>query len=214
MKKLFTILTLAFLILSCQSKEQKANGLNEIEYQKKQNEKLDSVQQVFNNYVYQYREATIPYNDEILINFFRSKFDTLKNKNIDSALTIIQSFRDSTVIFIELKKQNELRKEKDRQLQIAEDLRKEIIENAKWNKSKAGRIHQKHPEWSKEDCIALANGKIWIGMTYEMLVYLRGKPDDVNVSNYGNGNQYQVIWNDFEPSYFYFGEDEIVTAYN
>ncbi|MET3535991.1 hypothetical protein [Chryseobacterium limigenitum] len=88
------------------------------------------------------------------------------------------------------------------------------IEEEKFSKTKAGKIHKKHPEWSKEDCINISEHKIWIGMKYEMLVYMRGKPNNVNTSNYGNGPNYQACWNDYDPSCFYFDESQIITSYN
>ncbi|OCA79744.1 hypothetical protein BBH99_17985 [Chryseobacterium contaminans] len=88
------------------------------------------------------------------------------------------------------------------------------IEEEKFLKSKAGKIHKKHPEWSKEDCINISENKIWIGMRYDMLVYMRGKPDNVNTSNYGDGPQYQACWHDYDASCFYFDDSQIITSYN
>jgi uncharacterized membrane protein YvbJ len=88
------------------------------------------------------------------------------------------------------------------------------IEEDKFLKTKAGKIYKKHPTWSKEDCEDLANNKIWIGMEYDMVVYLRGKPNHINTSNYGSGSEYQACWDDYNPSCFYFGEDRIITSYN
>jgi len=88
------------------------------------------------------------------------------------------------------------------------------IEEEKFSKTRAGKIHKKHPEWSKEDCKLIADGKIWIGMEYEMLVYQRGKPNDVNTSNYGNGPEYQACWDDYDIGCFYFDESHIITSYN
>lgn len=86
---------------------------------------------------------------------------------------------------------------------------------AVFNSSPAGQICLKHPSWTKEDCEKLANKKIWIGMTYEMLIYIVGKPDHKNTSNYGEGNQYQYCWDDLNPSCFYDNNgDGIIDAYN
>ncbi|AZA92628.1 Predicted membrane protein [Chryseobacterium nakagawai] len=90
----------------------------------------------------------------------------------------------------------------------------EKIEEEKFLKTKAGKIYKKHPEWSKEDCISISENKIWIGMRYEMLVYMRGKPNNVNTSNYGNGPHYQACWHDYDASCFYFDESQIITSYN
>jgi hypothetical protein len=88
------------------------------------------------------------------------------------------------------------------------------IEDKAFRLTPAGRIWQQHPQWSKEDCENLSNGKIWIGMSIDMVKYRRGLPDHVNTSNYGNGNEYQWCWDDFNPSCFYGGADGIVTSYN
>ena len=98
--------------------------------------------------------------------------------------------------------------------QQAEEEAKKKAEKSFWQ-SKAGKIFKSHPEWSREDCQSLADRKIWIGMSYDMLVYLRGKPDHVNVSNVGSGNEYQYCWDDREPSCFYDKDgDGLMDAYN
>jgi hypothetical protein len=80
---------------------------------------------------------------------------------------------------------------------------------------KAGRLKEKFPEWSKEDCENVARNRIWIGMSLDMLKAERGLPVHVNVSDYGNGKQYQWCWEgDYTTHCFYGGEDGIVTAYN
>lgn len=84
----------------------------------------------------------------------------------------------------------------------------------KWYKTKAGKLFLKHPEWSVQECKDLVDNRVWIGMTYDMLVCQRGKPNSVNTSNYGSGNQYQCCWHNWNPSCFYMGEDDIVTSYN
>jgi hypothetical protein len=88
------------------------------------------------------------------------------------------------------------------------------IEEAAFKKTKAYKIQKKHPDWSKEDCKLLAKGKVWIGMHYDMLVYLRGKPNHINTSNYGNGNEYQCCWDNYTPSCFYMKSDDIIYSYN
>lgn len=88
------------------------------------------------------------------------------------------------------------------------------IVQKKWDNSKAGKIQKKHPYWSEEDCRNLAERRYWIGMSYEMLIYLRGRPNHVNPSNYGDGVNYQWCWDDHTPSCFYGGSDGIITSYN
>lgn len=87
-------------------------------------------------------------------------------------------------------------------------------EELRFLKTKAGKIYSKHPEWSKEECQRIADNMIWIGMHYDMLVLERGKPDHLNVSNYGKGQQYQACWDGYSTSCFYFGENRLVKSYN
>ena len=88
-------------------------------------------------------------------------------------------------------------------------------EQAAFEKTLAGKICKSHPTWAKDDCTHLADRKIWIGMSYDMLVYERGKPDSTNPSNYGTGTQYQWCWHDYTPSCFYYDNDDgIINSYN
>lgn len=91
-------------------------------------------------------------------------------------------------------------------------------EEAAYNSSPAGQLCLKHPTWTKDDCTKLAAGDhtIWIGMSYDMLIYSYGrKPDHTNVSNYGRGNEYQYCWDNFTPSCFYdTNNDGVIDSYN
>lgn len=88
-------------------------------------------------------------------------------------------------------------------------------EAAEYAASPAGRICAAHPSWGREECEMLADNQIWVGMSYDMLVYLRGKPNHINPSNYGGGNRYQYCWNSYTPSCFYDNNDDgIIDAYN
>jgi hypothetical protein len=107
--------------------------------------------------------------------------------------------------------------EASKQASKKEDSLQHILDkenDARWFKSKAGRINKKHPEWSKIDCINVSSGTVWIGMTYDMIIYQRGLPNQVNTSNYGNGEQYQCYWEDWKPSCIYMKQDNIITSYN
>lgn len=85
-----------------------------------------------------------------------------------------------------------------------------------WKNSKAGKLCKKYPTWSTDDCQKTANEKIWIGMTYQMLIESYGsKPNHINPSNYGYRTQYQYCWSDITPSCFYDNNnDGIIDAYN
>lgn len=108
------------------------------------------------------------------------------------------------------KKTEALRIAREERVRIAEE--KEIKE---FLNSKAGKIWEKHPEWSKEDCKLLAKNQIWIGMTIDMLKYKRGLPDNATPSNYGAGTEWQWCWFDYSPSCFYDKDnDGKIDAYN
>ena len=80
---------------------------------------------------------------------------------------------------------------------------------------KADELCIKYPDWSPADCLSIANREFWIGMTYEMLVEVRGEPDSKNPSNYGYGTEWQWCWMDRSPMCFYDNNDDgVVDAYN
>jgi len=109
-----------------------------------------------------------------------------------------------------------VKKAKQAKQQAEEEAKKskEKAEKAFWQ-SKAGKICKSHPAWSRGDCTDLVAGKIWIGMSYDMLVWERGKPNSINSSNYGSGIQHQYCWEDLTPSCFYDNNnDDIIDSYN
>lgn len=88
-------------------------------------------------------------------------------------------------------------------------------EAEEWEKNPAKPICDAHPTWKKDECELVYKGKIWVGMSYDMLVYEAGKPDTKNVSNYGNGSEYQYCWDDLTPNCFYDDDnDGLIDAYN
>jgi hypothetical protein len=125
----------------------------------------------------------------------------IEEKGVDYLLDSIYALNDS-LYQINLKENESAKQELER------------IRLKEYYKTPAGKINKKYPKWTAKDCQRLVNKEIWIGMEYEMLVYRRGKPNTINVSNYGKGDEYQWCWDDFEPSCFYGGSDGIITAYN
>jgi hypothetical protein len=97
----------------------------------------------------------------------------------------------------------------------AEKIAKQKAEKEIWDNSKAGKLCNKHTDWTKEECERLANGKIWIGMSYDMLTEKMGLPNSANPSNYGNGTDWQWCWHDYSPSCYYdHNDDGLVDSYN
>ena len=86
---------------------------------------------------------------------------------------------------------------------------------AEWKKSEAGQICANHKSWARDDCKKLADNKVWVGMSYDMLVFQRGKPNSINPSNYGGETKYQYCWSNHTPSCFYDENgDKILDAFN
>lgn len=103
---------------------------------------------------------------------------------------------------------DENQEEKDRRL-ASEQAKRE------WDSSRAGQLCNQYPEWTESECTKVANGKIWIGMSYEMLTAQIGKPNSATPSNYGYGTQWQWCWWYKEPSCFYDDNDDgLVDSYN
>ncbi|MFA6486041.1 MAG: hypothetical protein WCT40_01580 [Candidatus Magasanikbacteria bacterium] len=87
--------------------------------------------------------------------------------------------------------------------------------SAKYNASAEGKLCNKHRDWSYTDCTKVATGKIWIGMSLDMLKAERGLPNSANPSNYGSGTQYQWCWHNYTPSCFYdHNNDGLIDSYN
>jgi len=106
---------------------------------------------------------------------------------------------------------DEEQKKKDEEEQKAKDLAEQKI----WESSKAGKICSSHTLWTKEECIKLADNKVWVGMTYNMLLYERGKPNSINPSNYGGVTKYQYCWTNHTPMCFYDNDgDDEMDAFN
>ncbi|PIT88671.1 MAG: hypothetical protein COU29_02800 [Candidatus Magasanikbacteria bacterium CG10_big_fil_rev_8_21_14_0_10_36_32] len=135
------------------------------------------------------------------------------NKTIESVLNINRIMTEEEKIALEVQKKAVLEAQEK-----AEEERKakELAEQKTWEQSKAGKLCTKYPLWTKEDCENIANRKLWIGMTYDMLVESSGsKPDSAHLSNYGDGTRWQWCWYDYNPSCFYDdNNDGIIDAYN
>lgn len=49
-----------------------------------------------------------------------------------------------------------------------------------WQKSRAGRLHQKHPDWGPAECEAIAQKKIHVGMSSAQVREAWGRPEHIN----------------------------------
>jgi len=149
----------------------------------------------------------LKYRTEINTDSLTTIYKTISSKNIEDGYDYAEKLYNTSLTIkdsIALFKKSEITK------QNAE-------KQKEWYKTKPGKIQKKHPEWTREECENLAGRKIWIGMSLDMLKYLRGNPNRANPSNYGNygnGVHWQWCWDDYSPSCFYGGEDGIITSYN
>lgn len=142
--------------------------------------------------------------------------DSLRKLELISQWGPNYKFRMDSAIKVEQEaSQKEFDKKRKLEAERASKAEKEYVQQQrKRYGEKVYKVWKKHPEWSWEVCDDVAHRRYWIGMSYEMLLESRGKPNHVNTSNYGTGESYQVCWDDWNPSCFYFGEDHIVKSYN
>lgn len=129
-------------------------------------------------------------------------------KVVSEILNVKRIYTEEELAEIERIKEEEERKK-------AEQEAEEKAKLDAYYRTPAGRICKDNPTWSKSDCERLAEGKIWIGMSINMVKYKRGLPQSVNTSNYGSGDRYQWCWDyKYNPQCFYGGVDGIVDSYN
>jgi hypothetical protein len=142
-----------------------------------------------------------------------------KDKYLQREMVIRRTFTGEELIeFTKKKAEEEARKqavlEEQKKLQEEQKAKREAEQKA-WEASKAGKICKAHPEWSKTDCEGIADSMVWVGMSYDMLVYMWGKPSHATPSNYGSGTQWQWCWLYNSPSCFYDkNNDGLVDSYN
>jgi hypothetical protein len=148
----------------------------------------------------------------VYISFFtpQKPYSDIETTNTTPSKPKSQIAKEDSINKIEIEKRRQ-----EELIEIEKRRQEELLEESKFLKTKAGRLYKKHPEWSKQDCIDLANNKIWIGMTLSMLKYQRGLPDHANPSNYGSGTSWQWCWYDYTPSCFYDKDnDGLIDSYN
>ena len=196
MRKITSILLLAIITTSCQSEKEKQ--LNEKSLL------------TFNNSTEKIKKSEYTIN----VDSFRTVYEKYKSENPQTGLDFANRFEIYANKLLKNREEVELagnlRDARIRERKIKEDNQDKKV----WENSKYGKLQKKHPDWTDEECMKLIDKKIWIGMTYEMLVYQRGKPNTVNPSNYGSGTEYQCCWDDYSPSCFYMKEDDIIYSYN
>lgn len=160
-----------------------------------------------------------------LLSYSNGKFEILiERKSDEEGMLDINLIKGSAIRNIQEKytiKLNRATKAYLARLKMQELKKQKEEEQAEFNRQvkvfgkKAGKIKARHPNWSWEDCSNVAESKIWIGMDIEMLIYIRGRDFSRNVSNYGDGNQYQYCWMDYTPSCFYDNDgDGKIESYN
>lgn len=113
----------------------------------------------------------------------------------------------------EQKKEESLKLQEMRErAEIANDKSK----RKEWETSKAGKLCATHPDWRMQECRSVADKKIWIGMSYDMLVVSYGsKPDQSRPSADKNGQKMKWCWFNMSPHCFYDNNNDMrIDAYD
>lgn len=71
-------------------------------------------------------------------------------------------------------------------------------------------ILKSHPLWGKDECISLASGKVWVGMTKEQLLLAKGQPKHIDKNYSSNVNSEQWAYSNLG-SYYYLENGILVT---
>lgn len=130
-------------------------------------------------------------------------------------LVNIYNYQSPEEISLEIEKRQEQQKLEFTKDSIRHEKGKLMILEWRKENKKAAKILDKHPNWSRSDCERLVKKEEWVGMSYDMLKYLRGLPNSANPSDYGSGTQWQWCWTDYTPSCFYDRNDDgIIDSYN
>lgn len=151
----------------------------------------------------------------------------IKNKSFKDALQTCNTYMKfgdkdltplCTTVKTEVLKIEQTEQEERAKKEAAEAAKAKAREEAELKASmgpRAWKLHKKHPDWSVEDCKLVANNRIWVGMSYDMIKAQRGLPNSANPSNFGSGNRWQWCWHDYTPSCFYDDNDDgIIDSYN
>ena len=202
LKKILAILMIGCLYIACNNNLTK----KEIETQKRDslvNKINEESDEIFNSALLLINDTKFDINTDSI----KNQFNKIKKDSAELGLKYSKEIKEYG-FDLQFQMFDQIA-EKDKEYQLRVEKQQKI-----WKESKAGKIQSKHPNWSVTDCQRLADKEIWIGMSLDMLKYLRGAPNSSNPSNYGNGVKWQWCWNNRSPSCFYGESDGIITAYN
>jgi hypothetical protein len=85
----------------------------------------------------------------------------------------------------------------------------EAAELAEWQKTPAGELCAKHPDWKRPACDAIVEKQVAIGMSKEQAIAAWGKPKDTNTTSTAGGTREQWVYG--LGTYIYF-TDGILSA--
>lgn len=136
---------------------------------------------------------------------FRATIELTDQEN-DFTIDVANEYKEDSIDIIV--RREETSDERDLRIKIEQ-------KNLGWTQSEAGQICARHPDWEKYDCTRVAEGEIWIGMYYKMLLEQRGEPTTTSPSDYGSEIEWQWCWSGWTPFCFYDdNNDGIVDSYN
>ncbi|MFA5792384.1 MAG: hypothetical protein WC897_00760 [Candidatus Gracilibacteria bacterium] len=140
---------------------------------------------------------------------------TFTLSTLENELELIAKNKYKQTTFDMLIVREENQEERERRLASEEATREAERVVREWEQSEAGQICSRHPDWTDTECTQVADGRIWIGMAYEMIVEQIGNPNSSTPSNYGYGTEWQWCWWYRTPSCFYDDDnDGLIDSYN
>lgn len=90
----------------------------------------------------------------------------------------------------------------------------QAAEEAKFLKTRAGRIWQKHPDWPKDICEVIAQGKVRQGMTADQIRASWGKPDRIHRTVIGDHVSEQWVYDRGSQNQYLYLENGVMTTYS
>jgi hypothetical protein len=76
--------------------------------------------------------------------------------------------------------------------------------------NRAWELLMSHPDWGKDECLSIANRKVWVGMTKEKLLLSRGQPQHIDKNYSSTVNNEQWSYGNFGP-YFYLDNGKLTS---
>ncbi len=101
------------------------------------------------------------YNEKMNIDSLTNEYNKISSGSHELGLELAKKLRDGVNA---IKEFNKTKLDSiDKAIQ-AKNVRKDNIAQKQWENSNPGKIQNKHPNWTREDCERIADRRIWLGM--------------------------------------------------